>query len=297
MTTITKVMQNIPKITHALINWRYGINDETALNKGAPPEICKENIAAGLKRAMNSLKARVFDPESGAIDYSSLARSSAYNEYRIISRCLQVFDPSVLDFSEERLAFWINLYNALTIDAVIDFGVMESVNEVPGFFWKAAYCINGYRFSAVDIEYGVVRTNIGHPGIPGPHFSDDDRRRIYSLRSLDPRTHFALVCASRSCPPISFYSAEQLDRQLDLAASSFINNGGVEIDRQQEEIRLSKIFQWYAPDFGGPLLGLGDMNPVLDYIAPYLDRESNRKWITISKPKVKFLPYDWRLNI
>jgi hypothetical protein len=290
-------MLNIPKITHTFINWRYGIDDETVLNHGAPSVDGDAEVAATMKAAINGLKEQAFDSEKGIVDYSSLAKSSAYDDYRITSRHLQRFDPSELTSDKEKLAFWINLYNALVIDAVISFGVKESVHEYPGFFWKAAYIINGYRFSTVDIEYGVIRTNIGHPGIPGPQFSGDDPRRIYTLNNLDPRIHFVLVCAARSCPPISFYTAEHLDQQLELAAHSYINSGGVEFDRHRSEIRLSKIFQWYAPDFGGPILGLGDMKPVLDYIAPYLVNEVDRTWITNSKPKVKFSPYDWTLNI
>jgi hypothetical protein len=294
---IIEAMLNIPKITHTFINWRYGINDDTVLNHGFPPASGDAEVAAEMKRAINGLKGQAFDFEKGIVDYRSLAESSAYADYRISSRRLQRFDPSELVSDKEKLAFWINLYNALVIDGVISFGIKEGVNEYPGFFWKAAYCINGYRFSTVDIEYGVICTNIGHPGIPGPQFSNDDPRRKYTLNTLDPRIHFVLVCAARSCPPISFYTAEHLDQQLDLAASSFINGGSVEIDRQRSQIRLSKIFQWYAPDFGGPTLGVGDMSPVLDYITPYLVNEDNRTWITSSKPKVKFSPYDWTLNI
>ena len=294
---IIKTMLNIPTITHTFINWRYSIDDDTVLNHGPPPKNGTANIAINMKRAINGLKALAFNTQKGVVDYSLLAGSSAYADYQATSRDLQIYDPSELNSDEERLAFWINLYNALVIDAVIAFGVKESVNEVPGFFWKAAYRINGHRFSSVDIEYGVLRSNIGHPGIPGPHFGENEPRRKYSLKTLDPRIHFALVCASRSCPPISFYTADHLDQQLDLAASSFLNAGGVEIDRQRGEVRLSKIFQWYAPDFGGPTLGLGDMRPVLDTIAPYLGDEEDRRWITTSKPKVKFSPYDWTLNI
>jgi hypothetical protein len=67
---------------------------------------------------------------------------------------------------------------------------------------------------------------------------------------LDPRIHFALNCASRSCPPIGVYDAERIDAQLDLAAASFVAND-VEIDSRAGVVRLSAIFRWYAGDFGG----------------------------------------------
>jgi len=290
-------MFSIPQTTHTFINWRYSINEETVLNSGTPPGASQVSIAADLKQAINEIKIQAFASSSGKVDYSALSSSSAYEHYRQTTRRLQTFDPALLKSREERLAFWINLYNALVIDAVIAFGVGQTVNEVPGFFWRAAYCINGSRFNTFDIEYGILRANAGHPGIPGPHFSGDDLRIKYSLGVLDPRIHFGLVCASRSCPPIAVYSDEPIDEQLDLAARSFINSGGVEIDRESKEVRLSKIFQWYAPDFGGPTLGLGNMRPVLDYIAPFLNEAQDQAYLRDGKHKVRFTSYDWTLNI
>lgn len=290
-------MFSIPQTTHSLINWRYSINEETVLNSGTPMGESRASIAMELKQAINEIKIQAFASSNGKVDYSALSSSSAYEDYRQATRHLQGFNPTTLKSREEKLAFWINLYNALVIDAVIAFDIKQSVNELPGFFWKAAYCINGYRFSTFDIEYGVLRANAGHPGIPGPQFAKDDPRQQYSLDVLDPRIHFALVCASRSCPPIAIYTDESINHQLDLAAQSFINGGGIEIDRENKEVHLSKIFQWYAPDFGGPTLGLGNMRPVLEYIASYINSEEDQSWLRDGAYKVKFTPYDWTLNL
>ena len=117
------------------------------------------------------------------------------------------------------------------------------------------------------------------------------------MDALDPRIHFALVCASRSCPPIAVYTDEHIDEQLDLAARSFINGGGAAIDQKHKEVRLSKIFQWYAPDFGGSTMGLGSLRPVMDYISAYIADPDERAWLKDGKYRVKFTPYDWTLNI
>jgi hypothetical protein len=290
-------MFSIPETTHSLINWRYSISEETVLNSGTTPGNSRASIAMELKQAINEIKIQAFASSNGKVDYSALSSSSAYEDYRQTTRHLQAFDSTMLKSRGEKLAFWINLYNTLVIDAVIAFGIKQSVNELPGFFWKAAYCINGNRFSTFDIEYGILRANAGHPGIPGPQFAGDDPRQQFSLDVLDPRLHFALVCASRSCPPIALYTDESIDQQLDLAAKSFINGGGVEIDREKKAVRLSKIFQWYAPDFGGPTLGLGNMRPVLDYITSYLNNEEDRVWLRDGDYKVRYTPYDWTLNL
>jgi hypothetical protein len=113
---------------------------------------------------------------------------------------------------------------------------------------------------------------------------------------LDPRVHFALVCAARSCPPIAFYDPDQLDAQLDLAARAFVNGGGAAIDPSAGVIWLSKIFQWYAPDFGAAPLALGRRQPLLDFVARFWDDAEARASLQAGRWKVRFSPYDWRLN-
>jgi hypothetical protein len=175
--------------------------------------------------------------------------------------------------------------------------VGESVQDVPGFFWKAAYNVGGYRYSAFDIEYGILRANAAHPAIPGAHFGSQDPRRRFTLQTLDPRIHFALVCAARSCPPISVYTPEEIDTQLDLAARSFINGGGVDIDRDSGEVRLSRIFQWYAPDFGAFPLALAGKRALLSYIAEYRADQQDKAYLLQGSPRVRFMDYDWSLNV
>jgi hypothetical protein len=294
------------RLIHRLILSRYGIPPDFVLNHGPEPvdAAASEPVATGLRRIINALKDEAFDGERGRVDYVRLRSGPVYAEYRQCSVRLRAFDPATLAgreacvefYRDKRLAFWINLYNALIVDAVIRLGVRSSVNEIPGFFWRAAYTIGGQRYGAFDIEYGILRANAPHPAIPGAHFGPGDPRRQYSLDRLDPRIHFALVCAARSCPPIAGYDAEQIDAQLDLATRAFINHGGVEVDRGAGEVWLSQIFRWYAPDFGAHPLGLGDKSPLLKYIAGYLSDDGRRDYVLHSNPRVRFMRYDWSLN-
>lgn len=286
------------RLIHRLTLLRYGIPPDFVLNAGPEPDstVALEPVAADMRRIVNALKAEAYDTARGRVDYARLCVSPTYAEYCQCARRLQSFDPAALGSRQERLAFWINLYNALIVDAVIQFEVKRSVNEAPGFFWRAAYNIGGRRYCSFDIEYGLLRANAPHPAIPGPHFGRRDPRRAHRLERLDPRIHFALVCAARSCPPIAVYDAAHIDEQLDMAARTFINNGGVEIDRAAGEVRLSQIFQWYAPDFRGRPFALGDKRPLLEFIVPYLASEADREYILHGKPEVRFQAYDWSLN-
>ncbi len=248
-------------------------------------------MAAVLRESVNSLIGSAVDGMQGAVDYAQLRDSQAYADHQDCAARLAAFDPGELLSREERTAFWINLYNALLIDAVIGYGVAESVRELSGFFWRAAYRIGGERYSANDIEHGILRGNCGHPAIPGPHFGPTDPRRTHVIEPVDPRIHFALNCASRSCPPISIYDADRLDQQLDLAARSFVNRGGVQVDPESRRVSLSRIFFWYGRDFGGA-------RGSLDFIVPYLDEGLAKTFLGDSRDglKVDYQAYDWTLN-
>jgi hypothetical protein len=192
------------------------------------------------------------------------------------------------------LAFWINLYNALVIHAVIQENVQNSVTEswlgILSFFQRAAYTVGGLRFSLTDIEHGILRDNRGFPYFPGTHFSSNDPRQKLVIHEKDPRIHFALNCASNSCPPIGVYSPESLDIQLDIASKNFIH-GDLLINKESKTITISSIFRWYQVDFG-------DIKGVLEFLINHLDDLADQAWLRNhqSNIRVRYHPYDWSLN-
>ncbi len=275
------------------------INDSEILNDGANElGMPQQNISAQLRLAINRLTVDGLNLDTGVVDYRRLAHSEAYQAYRTAARSLQTFDPTTLITESERRAFWINLYNALIIDAVIAYGAKRSITEIPNVFDRAAYRVGGFRFSANDIEQGILRANAGHPVIPGAQFQRGDPRLRFVLNKIDPRIHFALVCAAKSCPPIGFYDANQLDAQLDLAARAFINNGNLRLDRAKMMISLSAIFSWYAVDFGALWYGYRRRERLIQFVAEYVDNADERAFIAANtnRLRVRFIKYDWDLN-
>ncbi|PKM37936.1 MAG: hypothetical protein CVV06_03275 [Gammaproteobacteria bacterium HGW-Gammaproteobacteria-10] len=123
------------------------------------------------------------------------------------------------------------------------------------------------------------------------HFSRQDPRLNFRVRQPDPRIHFALVCASRTCPPIEVYEAENLNRQLDTSAQVFINST-TQLNKTRQVLKLSEIFRWYRRDFN--LHGLA----LPHYLADYLYDRENAKWLKqhAEKLRIHYEPYDWRLN-
>jgi hypothetical protein len=117
-----------------------GVLNRLSLEPLPPPE---PELAEALRRAALTMEAQAFDPATGLLDYARLAGSASLQAYRQQERALWAFDPSVLETPSQRLAFWINLYNALMVDAVISFEVRRTVREIPGIFWRAAYSVGG----------------------------------------------------------------------------------------------------------------------------------------------------------
>jgi len=281
---------------HKMIERRYSIDTNTVLNNHSEPVEGEGSMPERFHAIFQQMKALAFPREDGRVDYDSLRGSGILAAYREATRRLPRLTPADLATREERLAFWINLYNGLILDAALANDVQESVQDIPGFFWKAGYQIGGCRFSAFDIEYGILRANAGHPTIPGPQIPLGDERLAFRVEKLDTRVHFALVCAARSCPDLRIYSAEHIDDQLDEATRRFINGKGVKFEMEKNTVWLSKIFQWYAQDFDAGWQGIGNPNPLLAYIAQYRNDTSEAHYLTHHQPKVRYLDYDWTLN-
>ena len=229
------------------------------------------------------------DKNGALVDYQQLSLHPVYAAYRELVSRLPDFDYSTLSSGEQRLAFWINLYNTLVIDAVIQEGVRTSVIDtrlgILSFFQKAAYLINGQRFSLTDIEHGVIRGNRGFP-----YFPSTDPRLSAVIYPLDPRIHFALNCASNSCPPIGVYTPEQLDSQLDLAARNFIQ-GDLLLDKDRKTVSVSSIFRWYQVDFGGK-------GGIIDFLLNHIVEPEIHGWLEENQTaaQLNYHPYDWGLN-
>jgi hypothetical protein len=274
---------------HRLVDLALRVDPSAALNRDREPRPGGPGIGRELFAAVQAMKAEAYDPGCNCFDYAKLADSDCYAQYSACSGRLLEFDPSVLETREERLAFWINLYNALIVDAVIAFRLKESVQEDRGFFRRAAYIVGGRRYSADDIEHGILRGNRRHfhPGILLPQFAPADPRLSLSLQPPDPRIHCALVCASRSCPPIAAYEPERIDEQLDLACSTFVNGGGVQMD-EDGQLCLSPIFRWYGRDFGG-------REGIREFVLRYLDGGKARTLLEDGQ-RLNFYRYDWSLN-
>lgn len=263
----------------------YVLNREASL-----PEQPVKDLSQELLSVIKDIKSRYYTDE-GIVDYDSIRDSDEYRAYRHLTAALRGFPLDQLSGREERLAFWINIYNTIIVDGIISLGIRSSVKEMMGFFSRVKYIIGGYEFSPDDIEHGILRSNRRRPWWPFPQFGPFDRRREFSMGDIDPRIHFVLVCGSRSCAPIKFYTPEGIDAQLERATINFVNSSEVVVIPEENRLVISKIFKWYASDFGGP-------EGVLNFIERYLVDDDKRGFIRKrhGKVQVEYLYYDWNLN-
>ncbi len=173
----------------------------------------------------------------------------------------------------ERIAFWINAYNAFTVRLVLDHYPIASIRKIgwlPGAAFRERFIpmegLKGGTISLDDIENGTLRSTF-----------------------REPRIHFALVCASASCPPLrsEAYRDADLDRQLDAQARAFLHDPTKNrIDPATKTLYLSSIFKWFRGDFEAAAGSL----PA--YVAQYLDFGTTH----VADYDVEFLDYDWSLN-
>ena len=272
-----------------------GVEHGWTLNKVAESnaDSMEGNPAAELADLVHEVQSSGPIDHGESVDYAVLRDSPLYGKFRRCTGNLREFDPSTLHDRNARLAFWINLYNTLVMDGVIALGVRQSVMERRAgiaFFRQATYLLRGQRMSCDDIEHGILRANRGHPFYPGRQFRSSDPRLKWVVEPFEARIHFALNCASRSCPPIRVYSPEKLDAQLDLATRSYLA-ANVQIAPEKNSLYLSSIFKWFIADFGG-------RDGVIDFVLTHLPDGTERTWLVGQRGRValRYKPYDWNLN-
>ncbi|NIO03294.1 MAG: DUF547 domain-containing protein [Proteobacteria bacterium] len=262
------------------------LNSETA--SGREPS---ENIDIALRKAIADLQANFFDLDEGRINYGAVRGTSQFNSYVRLAGFLKKYDLKSLRDRNQRLAFWINLYNTMVVHGVVGLGIKQSVKETRGFFNRVKYDIGGYLFSLNDVEHGILRGNRRIPHRPWRAFNRDDPRCDFIISPMDVRIHFTLVCGSQSCPPIGFYSADGIEEQLELATQTFINSKEVEIIPEGKILRISRIFKWYRPDFGR-------RDDLVQFLIRYLDAGEKKEFLqnNANRIRIRYNHYDWSLN-
>ncbi len=195
--------------------------------------------------------------KSGKVNYKGFKNDPRFESYL---RLLAENHPESSWSKNEQLAYWINTYNAFTVKLIVENYPLKSIMDLHGGKpWDVKWINLGKKtYSLNQIEHEIIR----------PQFKE-------------PRIHFAVNCAATSCPPLASkaFTASNLNSLLDQQTRSFIN------DKQfnsisSGKVELSKIFEWYAEDFGD----------LLDYVNKYAEKKVSKS------AKIEYKEYVWALN-
>ncbi len=211
-------------------------------------------------------------------DYENLFKEhkDPNSDYSKLLKQLSVFDPDNISTREDQIAFWINVYNIGAIKIILDHYPTDSIksskiNWLKNPWNKKIINVNGRMYALGQIEHEIL---------------------LGKYREL--RAHFAIVCASLSCPEIAkeVYRGNKLDQQLTRQAKKFFSypKKGILIDRSKNIVYVSRIFKFDSNNFAK---GKEDIIP---FILPFIESENDREYLKNSEYELDFLDYNWELN-
>ncbi|WP_041693986.1 DUF547 domain-containing protein [Emticicia oligotrophica] len=206
----------------------------------------------------------------GFVNYGGFKKDQA--ELRKYLSLLENNAPNERWSKEEKLAYWINAYNAFTVQLILDHTdeKIKSIKDIGSKVkipfvntpWDIKFInIGGKKLDLNNIEHGIIRKDFD-----------------------EPRIHFALVCAAKSCPPLrnEAFIASKLNQQLDDQGFDFLNDS-YKNQVSAKEAKLSNIFNWYGGDFK-------DKMSVIDWANKYAKTKANKD------AKISYMDYNWELN-
>jgi len=213
----------------------------------------------------------------GNVNYFALMADRSMVDF---AETLSDFDLSTLKTQKAQLAFWINSYNALSI-----YGVVKKLEKNPDFANRGNKSfLDRARFFAVQ------KFNVGGKKYTLKTIEDNIRKEFE-----DPRIHFALNCSSLGCPLLKdgFYSAENLDKELDAATRLYLSSSeGLRLNKVEGILYVSMIFKWYKKDFEAT--GKNIVEYIREYAPDYIREFIDEKQ---SKLNLKNFEWDWTLNV
>lgn len=225
--------------------------------------------------AWKQILARYISTTTDGVNLFAYAKVSATDRKQLKAYLADLQNTKVRDLSrDEQMAFWINLYNAQTIDVVLDHYPVRSIKDISlggGFFssgpWKKqVMAVEGQKLSLDNVEHDILR-------------------KVWR----DPRVHYAVNCASLSCPNLAAkpFTAKELDSMLDEGARAYVNHPrGVGF--RDGRLILSQIFSWYRSDFGRT-----DAE-IVEHISKYASPDLQKK--LKGTGRIDGYDYDWSLN-
>jgi hypothetical protein len=207
--------------------------------------------------------------DQGMVNYKGLGKERS--KLKSYLKIIESNPPQKSWSKDEKLAYWINAYNAFTLELILNNYPVKSIKDIGATIkipfvntpWDIKFIhIGDEEYDLNNLEHGIIRKEFN-----------------------EPRIHFALVCAAVSCPKLQnrAYLPEKLDEQLTKAAKEFLSNTMKNEFESADRASLSKLFNWYGGDF------TKEMN-LIEYINQYSKIKLNKQ------AEIDWMDYDWALN-
>ncbi|XP_010486862.1 PREDICTED: uncharacterized protein LOC104764949 [Camelina sativa] len=179
-----------------------------------------------------------------SVDYIRISQSEEFRRYLNMAQDLHRLNLVELS-TEEMLAFFLNLYNAMVIHALIRIGRPEGMIARRSFFTDFQYVVGGYSYSLNSIRNDILRRGrrLSSPFIR-PFINGNTTRHELGLQKLNPLVHFGLCDGTKSSPMVRFFIPQGVEAELKRAAREFFQNGGIEVVLDKRTIHLSRIMKW-----------------------------------------------------
>ncbi|XP_022936171.1 uncharacterized protein LOC111442849 isoform X2 [Cucurbita moschata] len=195
---------------------------------------------------------------------------------------------------QEKLAFWINVYNSCMINAFLQLGIPESPEMVAGLMQKATINVSGHLLNAITIEHFILRLpyHSQYAFSKSAKYNEKTFRSIFGLELSEPLVTFALSCGSWSSPAVRVYTASQVENQLELAKRDYLQAA---VGIASEKFGIPKLLDWYLLDFGK------DLDSLVDWVCLQLPSELGKEAIKLIERRqnqplsqfVKVIPYEF----
>lgn len=196
--------------------------------------------------------------KNGTVDYKGFQKDSKQLQSYLAVLASNV--PTKSSSKNAVLAYWINTYNAFTVKLILDNYPVKSIKDIKDPWGQKFFTLGDKKYSLEEVEHEILR------------------------KMDEPRIHFAINCASFSCPNLlnEAYTEANLEKQLTAVAKSFINDK-TKNTITANKIEISKIFDWFSGDFK-------KKGTLIDYLNQYSSAKIN------SNAKISYKEYNWSLN-
>ncbi len=237
------------------------------MSKSVNVEKLSENASQPITHEIWDQLLQKYVSDSGVVNYRGFLQEK--ERFHAYLDSLSNHPPNETHWTkDEKLAYWINAYNAFTVELILEHYPVESIKKIAGNIpmINSSWDLKFFKIGGVDFDLNTIEHDIL-------------RKQFH-----EPRIHFAINCASKSCPKLlnKAYSAEKIEQQLQNQAIYFVNNS--KKNRiHQNEIAVSKIFDWFQSDFTKS-----------GRLTDFLNQFSRTK--IAKNAAIRYLNYDWHLN-